>query len=332
MIKRAQATLAMVSLSLFSLLIFFFKGYSQQDDFPVLKGPYLGQKPPGMMPELFAPGIVSTGAFEHSSPTFSPDGNEIYWSVHYSENAEHLRSIIFSQRKNGVWTKPRLAEFLHSDYYYEYPFFSFNGKRLYFCAKQADRENSDYDIWFVEKTPSGWSRQNKLGSPPNSENFDAQPSVARDGSVYFISYYEKANPQYGLYYSKSSGGQYLRPVLMENKFNRLRADWTPYIAPDESYLIFSSFRDGGFGSGDLYIAFRLSDGSWGDIINLGDKVNTEANERFPNVTPDGRYLFFNSTRKVPGAKMDESGNGNGDVYWIDAKILEDLRPKELKAR
>jgi L-ascorbate metabolism protein UlaG (beta-lactamase superfamily) len=301
--------------------------HSGREDFPFLQGAYLGQKPPGMTAKIFAPGIVSTGAFEHSSPTISPDGNEIYWSVHEAAIAEHARPIIFMRRENDVWNKPRLAEFVRRDYHYEYPSFSVDGQRLYFCAKRADRENSDYDLWFVEKTPSGWSGQRKLGSPPNSENFDAQPSLARNGSVYFISYYDKANPQYGLYLSRYLAGRYLPRILMEEKFNRLHADWTPYIAPDESYLVFSSFRDGGFGSGDLYIAFKNGDGSWSDIINLGDKVNTEANERFPNVTPDGRYLFFNSTRKLPGARMDEPGNGNGDVYWLDAKFIGDLKPK-----
>jgi hypothetical protein len=47
---------------------------SRLADFTKLTGPYLGQKPPGMTDALFAPGYVSTGYFEHSSPTFSPDG------------------------------------------------------------------------------------------------------------------------------------------------------------------------------------------------------------------------------------------------------------------
>jgi hypothetical protein len=38
-------------------------GHAQQSDFPHLKGPYLGQKPPGMTPEVFAPGIVSSKEF-----------------------------------------------------------------------------------------------------------------------------------------------------------------------------------------------------------------------------------------------------------------------------
>lgn len=52
--------------------------YAQQDDFPVLRGPYLGQKPPGLIPEIFAEGVMTTEFHEHSSPAFSPDGKEVY--------------------------------------------------------------------------------------------------------------------------------------------------------------------------------------------------------------------------------------------------------------
>ena len=117
---------------------------------------------------------------------------------------------------------------------------------------------------------------------------------------------------------------YQKPAYMDDKFNAHQTDWTPYIAPDESYFIFCSFRAGGFGSGDLYISFKQKDGSWGKVINMGDKINTPANERFPNVTPDGKYLFFNSTKKIPGAAANAPGNGDGDVYWVDAKIIEEL--------
>lgn len=43
------------------------------DDFPVLKGSYLGQKPPGRLPEVFAPSIIST-AFDEFKIVFLPDG------------------------------------------------------------------------------------------------------------------------------------------------------------------------------------------------------------------------------------------------------------------
>ncbi len=91
----------------------------------------------------------------------------------------------------------------------------------------------------------------------------------------------------------------------------------PFIAPDDSYLIWDSERDGGYGRSDLYISFRQQDGSWGAAINMGDKINTALEDGFPNVTPDGKYLFFG--RQV--------SPGNSDIFWVDAQIIETLRPK-----
>ena len=97
-------------------------------------------------------------------------------------------------------------------------------------------------------------------------------------------------------------------------------EWTahPFVAPDESYLIWDSEREGGFGKSDLYISFRQEDGSWGPAINMGASVNSEKWDAFASVTPDGKYILFNR-----GVDPD---NSNVDIYWIDANIIEMLRP------
>ena len=52
---------------------------------------------------------------------------------------------------------------------------------------------------------------------------------------------------------------------------------------------------------------------------MGEKINTDPEEFFPSVSPDHKYLFFSSTKNV-----------RVEVYWINAKIIEDLKPDELK--
>lgn len=98
-------------------------------------------------------------------------------------------------------------------------------------------------------------------------------------------------------------------------------EWTahPFIAPDESYLIWDSEREGGFGASDLYISFRQENGSWGPAINMGKEVNSSGWDAYATVTPDGKYMLFNRG-------MNED-NTNVDIYWIDAKIIEQLRLK-----
>ena len=93
-------------------------------------------------------------------------------------------------------------------------------------------------------------------------------------------------------------------------------NWTPFIAPDESYLLFSSSRaKDKTDTGDIYISFRNSDGSWTKPIYLDDEVNSDRPERFPSVTPDGKCFIF--SRFV--------SRGNEDVMWVSSKIIEELK-------
>jgi len=316
--KRLVLVLAVTGLS-----------FAQQGptEFPKLSGPYLGQKPPGDRAELFGPGVVSTGYFEHSSPVFTPDLKEIYWStqIHEANGRDTARPILFMKESGGVWSKPEVPSFAKAFACAESPFIAPGGKGLFFHASATLRPERT-DIYHVERAGDGWGEPVKLGPPINELTMNVEPTVASNGTLYFAGDYRGDN---GLHYSKLVDGRYQKPVPMGEEFNRLQTDWTPYVAPDESFFIFCSFRPGGFGSGDLYISFKRKDGSWGRVINMGDKINTAANERFPNVTPDGKYFFFNSTRKIPGAAANAPGNGEGDVYWIDARVIEELRKTAL---
>jgi len=115
-------------------------------------------------------------------------------------------------------------------------------------------------------------------------------------------------------------GKYEEPKLLSEKINGGKS-FHPFIAPDESYLIFDGKREGGYGDSDLYISYRQQDGSWGDVINLGDQINTDAWEAVASVTPDGKYLFFN--RNMGSDKYEDV-----DIFWVDAEIIETLRPQE----
>lgn len=85
--------------------------------------------------------------------------------------------------------------------------------------------------------------------------------------------------------------------------------------------MWDGIKDSGFGNVDLYISFRQHDGSWGDAINMGDKINTDAYEAGPKVTPDGKYLFF--VRNMGSDKFE-----NVDIFWVGAHIIETLRPRK----
>jgi hypothetical protein len=276
---------------------------------------YLGQTPPGDTARLFAPEIMQHKV--HSSPTFTPDGKEIYWStVCEPDETGGTRRIMVVRYENNRWTAPQAAHF-SGQYHDDQPFISYDGRKVFFASKRPKTPGGEenLDLWYCTKTDNGWSEPTLI----NNSIGMWTPSVTRSGKLYYIDiigdaaakeYKENAT---GIFRSEFINGKYSTPELLPDNINtKDYLDWCPCIAPDESYLIFSSHREGGYGSGDLYISYRDANGNWDDPINLGNKVNTHRQERFPGVSPDGKYLFFTRHYDTPCYH---------DLYWIEAKAV-----------
>ena len=279
-----------------------------------LEDAYLGQTPPELTPKKFAAGVVSTDNHEHSSLAISPDGTEIYWALWRRPDEGLPQVIVFVRKEGEEWSAPQIASFsgIYND---GGPVFSSDGQRLYFYSKrpsQRENEPESQDIWFVQKHNKGWSAPKNVGAPINTEKLEVSPSIASDGTLYFVKYHEGVEGGMGIYCAEYSDDHYLEPKALDTNINSQYHDWIPYIAPAQSYLVFSSNRPGGYGTFDLYVAFRENDGSWAEPQNLGKEINTEDQERFPGVSPDGKYLFF--TR-------------GSDVYWVSSMVIEQLRPR-----
>lgn len=291
--------------------------YAQNEQkFLDLKGNYLGQTLPGDTPLIFARGIISTVDKEHWAPRFSPDGNEVFWwSIETDNDKKWIDFHKTMLRVGDRWTAPEKSQFGST------PIFSPDGKRLYFgSTKEGD------DPYYAEKHGNGWSEPKMVNivSRFPEVRFAYFPSIASNGTLYFMGYLEGQWINLGIYRAELINGNYAKPELLPQGINSLNGvrNWTPYIAPDESYLIFCSTRGlPASDQGDLYISFRQTDGIWTDPVSLGEPINSNELERFPAVSPDGKYLFF--TRDTPG--NDE------DVYWVSAKIIDRLREK-VKAK
>jgi Tol biopolymer transport system component len=278
-----------------------------------VKGEYLGQEPPGMTPELFAPGIVSTDNTELNS-VFTPDGKEFYFSIRKDDKY----TIMFMQQDDGRWSEPKVTTF-STDYSNVDMCVSYDGEMMFYGSNRPlsgqGPAEPGFDIWMVRRTETGWSEPENLGPEVNSGEHQIYPTVTKDGTLYFQSRRDGNVGGSDVYRARLADGKYLKPENVGNAINTEANEGDVLIAPDESFLIVSSRgRSDSLGGSDLYISFRRPDGSWTNAKNMGKVINSDATEYCPMLSPDGRYLFFTSTR-----------TGNGDIYWVDAKIIDTLK-------
>jgi ankyrin repeat protein len=277
--------------------------------FPDLQGEYLGEKRPGETPRVFALGIVSTRERCHSSLAISPDGKEIYWSPGW-------RKMLCVVQENGRWMPPRIPSF-YLDLGDTEPVFSRDGQRLYFLSQRPIKEGGEKNkenVWYVERTGNGWSQAKPLSPMVNSMELHWQISFAENDNIYFGS--DETGGQGGsdIYLSRFKDGNYTQPVNLGRAINTEFNEFSPYVSPDENYLLFTRQGPVGNREADLFISFKKGEGSWTDAVSLGRGINSREAEYCPMVSPDGKFLFFVSIR-----------NGNQDIYWVSADFIEKLK-------
>jgi ankyrin repeat protein len=270
--------------------------------FPPLTGPYLGQTPPGDELTAFAPGIVY---LDHGTISVSPDGQELYWPTG--------TAIMMTRVQDGRWTRPVFAPFSGpSDipFHDDVPFVTPDNKRLFFTSKRAVAAGAPQkeNIWFVERTPTGWSEPRSIGPAVNAMSLHWQVSVSNAGTLYFGGRSEKDG--YGsadLYCSRLVNGEYTAPVNLGPAINTKDGESQPFIAPDESFILF--FRAPGQVP-SAYVSFRDRDGRWLPAV----KFDLPWAGAGLIVSPDGKYLFAGGQWKSAGfldelRRRDERGDG-----------------------
>ncbi len=282
----------------FSALVFGTASHSQ--DSPVLEGPYMGQTPPGMVAEPFAPGVISKEGWELEG-VFAPGMKEFYFTVDGSKDTEGFKPTVIGFRQEGtIWKK--YIEFRRRGE----TVFSPDGKRMHMAKGYKDRVGD------------GWSERKSLGPMFEREDWGIMRLSASAGGTYVFDDYKSEDL---IRISTLKDGKRQEPTPIGPVVNTGKMTAHPFIAPDESYLIWDSEREGGYGGSDLYISFRQEDGTWGPAINMGDKVNSDNWDAYASVTPDGKYILFNRGIDLESEPM------NVDIYWVDAGVIDELRPE-----
>lgn len=279
-----------------------------ESDFPVLTGAYLGQEPPGMTPQMFLPTVITEEV--HSTTVFSLEGDEVYWTP----MEDGMGNMRFMKIENGAWTPP--AEFItgNNDHDGE-PCFSTDGNRLYFTSWSQPNVSGivrKENIWYIRRNNGGWDNPVILSNVVNGIDLHWSFSISNRGNLYYGGQPLGEDGHNDIYCAEFENGSFVRRIRMDDRINTPGSEDTPFIAPDESYLIFSRVLDR---YADFYITFRNNDGSWGDPFPM-DAINSGGHELSPHLSPDGLYLFFMSSR-----------TGRSKPYWVSAQVIEDLRPR-----
>ncbi len=255
-----------------------------------LRGPYLGQPPPGARPEVFAPGIVNTTDNEYSI-TFTPDGREIYFS-------RGGAGTLVCRWTDAGWTAPEVIHLIDEQHITEEASVAPDGRRILFCGRASMR--GEREIYVADRVGAGWGTPVKLFA-------GMYPTTSRDGVLYYTEI--TGRPDYGVLVRRvPTADGYGEPEVLEGAMNSEAPDAHPFIAPDESLLLFDTYRQPGAG---IYACFRRQDGSWGEIISLGDRLGIPPVGQAA-LSPDGKYLFFSLC---------------GDMYWVDSGFLAELKPE-----
>ena len=283
-------------------------------------------------PARFAEGVVCTGEDE-SHPAFSPDGRTLYF-LKNTPNFDFW-TIVVTRFEKGRWSEPEVAPF-SGQYSDADPFITRDGSKLFFISTRPapGKTGEDLDLWFMERTPGGWGEPRRLAEPVSSPGAEWFPTVADDGTLYFGSDRAGGHGACDLYRCRRVNGEYLAPENLGEPVCSRANEVEPYIAPDQRYLIFAaSGKQGGQGAFDLFVSYHR-DSTWSAPVNLGHGVNSGAWDFSPRVSPDGRYLFFTSSRGFSDAplparldyrelvrKLRAPGNGLRDIYQIDLDAL-----------
>jgi Tol biopolymer transport system component len=222
-----------------------------------------------------------------------------------------------TKKKNGIWTKPERLQ-IYGDTREFDAFITSDGKKLYYCSNKKVRATDtiqNADIWMMERKGDAWGKPTHLGNTVNSSKDDWFPTVSNNGLLVF-------SPSNGreaqIVYSTLKDGVYQKPIPFGEEINSPKSyNYDPLIAPDESFLIFASRREGNLGGADLYISYKKEDGNWTQAKNMGDVINTKTTDYAASLSPDGKYFFYTS-----------NSLGSSDIYWVSSKVIENLRKEK----
>ena len=249
---------------------------------------YFGEEPPGQTMKPFDPCFPNHIGTLHTL-IFTPDGNECYFTL----KADKKSQLYTRQVENDVWSSIVPVNF--PDGGTTIQGFSPNGQRLYFCTGP----NEHFDkrgVYVRTRTTQGWSTAKRLPSPVNDENGSKEYAVidlaiSNNEDLYFCTWRKPGKGKCDLWWAQRTNDMFPTTENLR-ELNTPSSECSVMLSPDNRYLVFYSWRRGGYGKADLYLCTRSPNNTWSPPLNLGPTVNTSEGECPMTFSPDGKYMFF----------------------------------------
>ncbi len=253
-----------------------------------------------------------------SGPCISGDGTTLYWA---SDGPDYvgLPRIFFSQWGVDGWSPPAPVDIPQETEGFAFrraPCISYDGQTLYFTrAIVSGIYVANTRIWSAQRVEGQWSAPQDLGDAinyPDAARISSDPCISPDGdTLYFSSDRPGGLGRTDLWLSRRMNGAWMAPENLGPTVNTDAGESEPSISADGKLLYFSSDRPGGMGSSDIWVAHWV-DGDWNVPRNLGPALNSPGADREPEVSKDGRWLFFTGIRS--------GGVGLSDL-WIGQSVF-----------
>jgi len=189
-----------------------------------------------------------------------------------------------------------------------------DNERLYFTrlnpknAQTIDQNHHGEEDFYIahRAADSTWFKALNLGPPINTHGNEGALSISPDGKLLFFAACNRPDG-YGrcdIYWAHREGSQWTAPVNLGPVVNSSQWDSQPSFSSDGKTLYYASNRGGGKGSSDIWKTEMQSDGNWSTPVNLGDSINTRAEEMAPFIHPDDQTLYFSSKGHPGMGKLD----------------------------
>jgi outer membrane protein OmpA-like peptidoglycan-associated protein/Tol biopolymer transport system component len=207
-----------------------------------------------------------------------------------------------------------------------------DGKLYITSARDVTGENYGWneepflDIFVSEKNSDGsYGAPEQIKGKVNTSYHEGMVAFSPDGKTMYFSresFFEKEYVKDSITKNKLGSIHLYKATTLGDKWDNIEAlnitkDYSaknPSVSKDGKTLYFASDMPGGYGLFDIYKAPINEDGSVGEHVNLGQKINTEGQEMFPFIGDDGT-LYFSSNGHL--------GLGGLDVFFtkeIDGKF------------